>query len=76
MTNVTLPPLAEGVNKANISFWYKQPGEAIKTGEDLVELVTDKATFNMPSPAGGTVKELLVNEGESAAVGQTIAVIE
>jgi pyruvate/2-oxoglutarate dehydrogenase complex dihydrolipoamide acyltransferase (E2) component len=30
----------------------------------------------MPSPAGGTVKELLVNEGESAAVGQTIAVIE
>jgi pyruvate/2-oxoglutarate dehydrogenase complex dihydrolipoamide acyltransferase (E2) component len=76
MTNVTLPPLAEGVDKASISFWYKQPGEAVKTGEDLVELVTDKATFNMPSPSNGTVKELLVSEGESAKVGQTIAIIE
>jgi len=76
MTNVTLPPLAEGVDKASISFWYKQPGEAVKTGEDLVELVTDKATFNMPSPANGKIKELLVGEGDSAKVGQTIAVIE
>ena len=76
MTNVTLPPLAEGVDKASISFWYKQPGEAVKTGEDLVELVTDKATFNMPSPSNGTIKELLVSEGDSASVGQTIAIIE
>ena len=76
MTNVTLPPLAEGVDKASVSFWYKQPGDEIKTGEDLVELVTDKATFNMPSPATGTVKKILVDEGSSAKVGETIAVIE
>lgn len=76
MTNVTLPPLAEGVDKASISFWFRQAGEDVKTGEDLVELVTDKATFNMPSPATGKVKEVLVNEGESAKVGQVIAVIE
>ena len=76
MTNVTLPPLAEGVDKASISFWYRQPGEDIKTGEDLVELVTDKATFNMPSPVTGKIKEILVNEGDSAKVGQTIVVIE
>lgn len=76
MTQVTLPPLAEGVDKASISFWYKQPGDAVKTGEDLVELVTDKATFNMPSPASGTVKEILVSEGDAAKVGQAIATIE
>lgn len=76
MTNVTLPPLAEGVDKASISFWFRQPGEDVKTGEDLVELITDKATFNMPSPATGKLKEVLVNEGESAKVGQVIAVIE
>lgn len=75
MTTVTLPPLAEGVDKANISYWYKRPGENIKSGEDLVELVTDKATFNMPSPASGTVKEILVNEGDPANVGQAIAII-
>lgn len=76
MTNVTLPPLAEGVDKANISFWFRQPGDNVKTGEDLVELVTDKATFNMPSPATGRIKEILVNEGDSAKVGEIIATIE
>lgn len=76
MTNVTLPPLAEGINKANITYWHRQAGEAVKAGEDLVELVTDKATFNMPSPVSGTIKEILVNEGDSAEVGQTIAIIE
>ena len=76
MINITLPPLAEGVDKASISFWYKQPGDTVKTGEDLVELVTDKATFNMPSPVSGKVLEIMVNEGEAAKVGQTIAVVE
>jgi len=76
MTNITLPQLAEGVDKASISYWYKQPGEAIKKGEDLVELITDKAAFNMPSPLDGTIKEILVDEGSSAKVGQAIVVIE
>lgn len=76
MMNVTLPPLAEGVDKASISYWHRQPGEAIKEGEDLVELVTDKATFNMPSPASGKIKEILVKEGDAAKVGDTIAIIE
>jgi pyruvate/2-oxoglutarate dehydrogenase complex dihydrolipoamide acyltransferase (E2) component len=76
MTNVTLPPLAEGIDKASVSFWIKRQGEAVKAGEDLVELVTDKATFNMPSPVSGTVKETLVSEGDTAKVGQIIAVIE
>jgi pyruvate/2-oxoglutarate dehydrogenase complex dihydrolipoamide acyltransferase (E2) component len=75
MKDIVMPPLAEGVDKANISYWYKQIGETIKEGEDLVELVTDKATFNMPSPATGIVKEILVSEGEAAKVGQVIAKI-
>ena len=76
MQNVTLPPLAEGIDKASVSYWFKQPGDAVKEGEDLVELVTDKATFKMPSPVSGALKEILVSEGDSAKVGQTIAVIE
>ncbi|OGW76982.1 MAG: hypothetical protein A3I73_00680 [Omnitrophica bacterium RIFCSPLOWO2_02_FULL_45_16] len=76
MTNVTLPLLAEGVDKASISYWHKQVGETVKEGENLVELVTDKATFNMPSPVSGTVKEVLVSEGGAAKVGETIAIIE
>ena len=76
MTDIKLPFLAEGVDKASISYWFKQPGDMIKEGEELVELVTDKATFNMPSPAPGKIKELLVGEGDTAKVGQAIATIE
>ena len=76
MTNITLPILAEGVDKASVSYWFKQVGDTVKKDEDLVELVTDKATFNMPSPVAGTVKKILVSEGDSAKVGQEIAVIE
>ena len=76
MTDVKLPPLAEGVDRASISYWFKRPGDAVKKGEDLVELVTDKAAFSMPSPVAGKIKELLVGEGDSALVGQSIAIIE
>ena len=75
MTEVKLPTLAEGVNKASVSYWHHSVGDAIKEGEDLVELVTDKATFNMPSPASGVLKEILASEGDEVAVGQLIAKI-
>jgi len=76
MSDVKLPVLAEGVNKASVSYWHKREGDDVKEGEDLVELVTDKATFNMPSPAAGKLKKILVREGDEAKVGQAIAVIE
>ena len=76
MMNITLPPLAEGIGKAIVSYWFKQPGDTVKVGEELVELVTDKAAFSMPSPGAGRIKELLVSEGDSVNVGQAIAVIE
>ena len=76
MTEIKLPPIAEGVDKANVSYWHRAVGDSIKEGEDLVELVTDKATFNLPAPVSGIVKEVLVNEGDEAKVGQTLAKIE
>ena len=75
MIEVKLPPLAEGVTKANVSYWHKSAGDAVKEGEDLVELVTDKATFNMPAPASGVLKEVLVSEGDEVSVGQVLAKI-
>lgn len=75
MKDVALPPLAEGVDKASVSYWYRNVGDSVKEGEDLVELVTDKATFNMPSPVSGVLKEVLVSEGEEVKVGQVLAKI-
>lgn len=75
MTEAKLPPLGEGIEKANVSYWHRSIGEYIKEGEDLVELVTDKATFNMPSPVSGVLKEVLVQEGDEVTVGQVLAKI-
>ncbi len=75
MTEIKLPSLAEGVDKASVSYWHKKIGDDVKQGEDLVELITDKATFNMPSPISGKLEEIIVQEGDEARVGQVIAKI-
>lgn len=75
MPDVLLPPLAEGVDKATVSYWYKSPGDTVKEGEDLVELVTDKATFNMPAPQSGVLKTITISEGSEVKVGQVLATI-
>ncbi len=76
MVKVYLPELGEGIEKATISYWYFQDGQEVKEGEDLVELATDKATFNVVSPATGILSEILALEGESANVGDVLATIE
>ncbi|MFA5145791.1 MAG: lipoyl domain-containing protein [Candidatus Omnitrophota bacterium] len=76
MTNVLLPPIAEGKDKANVSYWHRNVGDSVKEGEDLVELVTDKATFNLPAPASGILKEIKAAEGDEVKTGAILAVIE
>ncbi len=76
MVKVVLPELGEGIEKATVSFWYFQQGEKVNEKDDLVELTTDKATFNLPSPATGTVSQILFHEGDTANVGEVLAIIE
>ncbi len=76
MVKVYLPELGEGIEKATISYWYFQEGQEVKEGEDLVEAATDKATFNVPSPATGILSEVLAEEGASVNVGEVLATIE
>lgn len=73
---VVVPELGEGITKAMVAFWHFKLGDKVKADEDLVELVTDKATFNVPAGKAGILKQLLVEEGQEAAVGQAIAIIE
>ena len=73
MIEIKVPFLAEGVDKATVTYCHKSAGDSVKEGEDLIELVTDKATFNMPSPASGELKEVLVTEGDEVKVGQVVA---
>ena len=76
MTKIVLPELGEGITKAVVSFWYFKEGEKVKEKDDLVELTTDKATFNMPSPCSGALTQILFHEGDSVNVGEVLGSID
>lgn len=76
MVSVNLPELAEGVNKAVITCWHFNAGDEVKEGDDLVEMATDKASFNVPASASGVIKKVCFEEGDEVKVGQTLAIIE
>jgi pyruvate/2-oxoglutarate dehydrogenase complex dihydrolipoamide acyltransferase (E2) component len=76
MAKVILPELGEGVEKATVSYWFFQPGDKVTEKDDLVELTTDKTTFNLPSPATGTLSEQFFKEGDSVHVGEVLGTIE
>ena len=75
--DVKLPELgAEAGDEAWVSFWYIEVGEVVEQGDDLVQLLTDKATFDVPSPNGGKVVERLVEEDDEVKVGQVLCRLE
>jgi pyruvate/2-oxoglutarate dehydrogenase complex dihydrolipoamide acyltransferase (E2) component len=76
MTKVVLPELGEGIEKATVSYWYFKEGDKVNEKDDLVELTTDKATFNLPSPCSGTLSEVMFTEGDTVNVGEILAVIQ
>lgn len=76
MYQVVLPELGEGIQSAMVAYWHFKQGDVIKKDSELVELVTDKASFNITSDQEGVLKSIMVNEGEEAKVGQILAVIE
>jgi pyruvate dehydrogenase E2 component (dihydrolipoamide acetyltransferase) len=76
MIKVALPGLGEGIEKATVTYWFFQEGEKVKEKDDLVELSTDKATFNLPSPCSGTLVEIFFREGDTVNVGEALVAIE
>ena len=74
-SKVLVPELGEGIAKATVSFWYLKEGDQVKFDDDIVELVTDKATFNVSATANGTLKKIFVKEGEDINIGGVLALI-
>lgn len=73
---VRLENLGEGADEATVSFWYYDPGEEVSEGEDLAEIVTDKATFNVPAPVTGRLAEIVAKEGFAVKRGDLLGTIE
>lgn len=73
MTDITVPNVGESVSEVTIATWFKKVGDAVKKDEAIVELETDKAAQELVAPEDGVLSEIVVAEGENAAVGALIA---
>src|SRR5215217_4215559 len=74
-TKVIMPKLSPTMEEGQISRWLKKEGDNVSMGEPLAEIDTDKATMEMQALGNGVLRKILINEGQSAPLGQLIAVI-
>ncbi|OGQ04083.1 MAG: hypothetical protein A2W61_02775 [Deltaproteobacteria bacterium RIFCSPLOWO2_01_44_7] len=70
-----MPDLGEGVQEGEIIKWLVKEGDKVHFDQHLVEIMTDKATMEIPSPIDGVVQKIVMKEGSIAKIGQTLAVI-
>src|SRR5215813_12584973 len=71
-----LPDIGEGVVEGEVVKWHVKAGDPIAVDQPMVEVMTDKATVEIPSPRAGIVRELRAAEGSIAKVGSVMLVID
>ena len=76
MFEFRLPDIGEGVVEGEVVKWHVKPGDSVREDQPMVEVMTDKATVEIPSPKAGVVKEIRAAEGSTCAVGAVMVVIE
>jgi len=74
-SKVIMPKLSPTMEEGQIARWLKKEGDKVSMGEPLAEIDTDKATMEMQALTNGVLRKILVNEGESAPLGQLIAIV-
>jgi len=73
---VLLPQWGMGMSEGVISMWLKNVGDTVKEDEPIAEVEAEKVEEELPSPATGTLVEILVKAGETAEVRTVVAIIE
>ncbi len=74
-TQVVMPQLGESVIEGTVGKWLKQVGDSVAQYEPIVEVITDKVNTEIPSPASGTLLQIVVAEGTTVKAGTTLAVL-
>lgn len=74
-TPVVMPKMGESITEGTVIVWHKKEGDSVELDETLLEIGTDKVDTDVPAPATGIVRTILVPEGETVDVGTTIAII-
>src|SRR5476649_1886676 len=75
MTDVIMPKMGDGMEEGTLLEWLKKEGEAVKSGEVIGTIQTDKATLELEAPASGKLAGILLKGGETVPVGKSIAAI-
>src|SRR5919108_247918 len=73
---VTMPQMGVSVAEGTIVAWKKEPGDQVEADEPIVEISTDKVETEVPAPASGRLRDVLVSVGETVDVGTVLATIE
>src|SRR5438132_9072607 len=76
VTTVVMPQLGESVSEGTVVRWIARPGQRVERDEPLVEIATDKANTEIPSPSAGVLVEQLAKEGSIVAVGAALAKLD
>lgn len=74
--DLTLPDIGEGVTEGEMVTWLVKEGDSVEADQPVAEVMTDKATVEVPAPEAGVVKKLISQEGDVVPVGETMMVIE
>lgn len=75
VTRVVMPRLSLTMKEGTVGTWYKKEGDAVEKGEPLVEVFSEKATYDLEAPASGVLRKIVVQEGVDAPVNAVLAVI-
>ena len=72
MIDVVMPQMGESIVEGTLTKWLKKPGDHVERDEPLFEISTDKVDTEIPSPASGTLAEVLVNEGQTVEINSVV----
>ncbi|MBD3426005.1 MAG: hypothetical protein GF409_02090 [Candidatus Omnitrophica bacterium] len=72
---LTLSGISQDAKEATITIWHNRQGDNVSRGEDLLEVVTDKATFDVPCPCNGVLGSIKRRAGETVRTDEVVAVI-
>lgn len=75
ITQIQIPLAFENMEEATIGAWLVDAGQTVREGEALCELITEKTTFDLPSPVEGVLRQIILPAKSVAAVGEIIALI-
>jgi pyruvate dehydrogenase E2 component (dihydrolipoamide acetyltransferase) len=75
VTKVVMPKLSLTMKEGTVGKWYKKEGETVEKGEPIVEIISEKATYDLEAPSSGILRKILVKEGVDASINAVLAVI-